>query len=46
MVAERIRTASSHVIFVERERRFYVEDLEPDREQLQRWRSLSANGHA
>jgi hypothetical protein len=40
LVADRIRTASSHVIFVERERRFYVEDLEPDRDQLRTWRTL------
>jgi hypothetical protein len=41
LVADRIRTASTHVIFVEREQRFYVEDLEPDRGQLETWRRLA-----
>jgi hypothetical protein len=30
------------VIFVERERRFYIEDLEPDPGQLRDWRTLRA----
>lgn len=42
LAADRIRSATSHVIFVEREQRFYIEDLEPDREQLATWRKLSA----
>ena len=41
LVADRIRLASTHVVFVEREQRFYVEDLEPDREQLDTWCRLA-----
>lgn len=41
LVADRIRSASTHVVFVEREQRFYVEDLEPDPQQLDTWRAVT-----
>jgi len=41
LVADRIRTASAHVIFIEDKQRFYIEDLEPDPAQLRDWRRLT-----
>ena len=41
LVADRIRSASTHVVFVEREQRFYVDDLEPDPQQLDAWSALT-----
>jgi len=44
LVAARIAAATEHVIYVEGERRFYVEDLEPDPEQLRAWCALGPTG--
>lgn len=43
LAADRIAKASAHAIFVERELRFYIEDLEPDRGQLDTWRALGGS---